>query len=57
MLKKNQERMKERVKKELMSTCPFGAIVDGKYGLGLSGDCRMCRQCVKKHIYPKVTLI
>lgn len=53
---KNYERLNERIRKELTGTCPYGAIVDGKYGLGISADCKMCKQCVKKHIYPKVTM-
>lgn len=48
MLKINQERITEEIKKELISICPFGAFTEGKDGLEISAACKMCRLCVRK---------
>lgn len=48
MLKINQEKITEEIKKELMGICPFGAFTEGKDGLEISAACKMCKLCVKK---------
>jgi electron transfer flavoprotein alpha subunit len=48
MLKINQEKLTEQIKKDLISLCPFGAFVEGKDGLEISAACKMCKMCVRR---------
>lgn len=48
ILKINQKKITEEIKKELINLCPFGAFIDGENGLEISAACKMCKLCVKK---------
>lgn len=48
VLKINQEKVTEEIKKELIKICPFGAFTESKEGLEISAACKMCKLCVNK---------
>lgn len=48
VLRVNNDRITEKIKKELMDICPFDAFIEGDNGLEISSACKMCKLCVNK---------
>lgn len=48
VLRVNNNKITEKIKKELMDICPFDAFIEGDSGLEISAACKMCKLCVNK---------